>query len=318
MYQRPRIVWITAGIAISLLLPVCGSLICRLLVADFRFSHLPIHSLVESLGGLMAVAIAAMLIAERTRRDDAVHFVWMASALIGMGVLDLYHAAVLPGNSFVWLHSTATFVGGFFFALVWLPSRTMSVRFASGLPWVVLVVAVVLGGAFCCPWVPIPTMTFADGEFTLLARGLNIAGGLGFFAAGAFFARRFQQRADPTDWLFAAHTMLFGVAGILFELSALWDAAWWWWHILRLLAYLAAFSFAVRAYLDAEQAEAESRKAVIQRDQFLAMLSHELRNPLSAVLNGLGVLEHTAADHEAVTSAPGDTATGPPHVDAVG
>ena len=47
-------------------------------------------------------------------------------------------------------------------------------------------------------------------------------------------------------------------------------------------------------------AEAEARKAVVERDQFLAMLSHELRNPLSAILNGVGVLDHTDADHEAV------------------
>ena len=78
MHHRTRILWIAAGIAVSLMLPICGSLICRLVLADFSFSHLPVHSLVESLGGLMAVAIAAILIAERTRRDDADHFVWMA------------------------------------------------------------------------------------------------------------------------------------------------------------------------------------------------------------------------------------------------
>ena len=50
-------------------------------------------------------------------------------------------------------------------------------------------------------------------------------------------------------------------------------------------------------------AEAEARKAVVKRDQFLAMLSHELRNPLSAIMSGVGVLDHTDADHETVASA---------------
>jgi PAS domain S-box-containing protein len=50
-------------------------------------------------------------------------------------------------------------------------------------------------------------------------------------------------------------------------------------------------------------AEAEARKAVVQRDQFLAMLSHELRNPLSAILNAVGVLEHTDADRSTVDRA---------------
>jgi len=35
--------------------------------------------------------------------------------------------------------------------------------------------------------------------------------------------------------------MLFGAAGILFEFSSLWDVSWWWWHILRAIAYAAAF-----------------------------------------------------------------------------
>jgi PAS domain S-box-containing protein len=50
-------------------------------------------------------------------------------------------------------------------------------------------------------------------------------------------------------------------------------------------------------------AEAEARKAVNERDQFLAMLSHELRNPLSAILSGVGILDHAGADHASVEQA---------------
>ena len=38
-------------------------------------------------------------------------------------------------------------------------------------------------------------------------------------------------------------------------------------------------------------AEARAREAVLQRDQFLAILSHELRNPLSAILNASQLLQ---------------------------
>ena len=50
-------------------------------------------------------------------------------------------------------------------------------------------------------------------------------------------------------------------------------------------------------------AEAEARKAVVERDKFLAMLSHELRNPLAAILVGVRVLDHAGADREAVDRA---------------
>ncbi len=41
-----------------------------------------------------------------------------------------------------------------------------------------------------------------------------------------------------------------------------------------------------------KRAEQQTREAVEQRDRFLAMLSHELRNPLGAVANAAEVLEH--------------------------
>jgi two-component system CheB/CheR fusion protein len=40
-----------------------------------------------------------------------------------------------------------------------------------------------------------------------------------------------------------------------------------------------------------KKAESQAREAVVQRDRFLAMLSHELRNPLAAVLNATRVLQ---------------------------
>ena len=49
-------------------------------------------------------------------------------------------------------------------------------------------------------------------------------------------------------------------------------------------------------------AEAQAREALLQRDRFLAILSHELRNPLSAILNAAQLLrahgDHTPAETE--------------------
>lgn len=49
-----------------------------------------------------------------------------------------------------------------------------------------------------------------------------------------------------------------------------------------------------------KKAEAVAREAIERRDQFLAILSHELRNPLSAVLNGAYVLSGRLDDRPAV------------------
>ncbi len=47
---------------------------------------------------------------------------------------------------------------------------------------------------------------------------------------------------------------------------------------------------------DRKRAEDEAHAALSRRDQFLAMLSHELRNPLSAILNATQVLERDGSD----------------------
>ncbi len=51
-----------------------------------------------------------------------------------------------------------------------------------------------------------------------------------------------------------------------------------------------------------KQAEALAREAVQRRDQFLAMLSHELRNPLGAVLNATYVLDQNCKVRQACHS----------------
>jgi two-component system sensor histidine kinase/response regulator len=247
-----RINWILYGVTLSLVLPGVGSVVSGIFFPGTRFEHLPIHSLLEATGGLTAIAIACILMVERPRKQDVHHYPWMAGALCAMGVLDTFHAAVEPGNNFVWLHSTATFAGGILFTGVWCGASGLSGHRAVWYPWLVAIVAALFGATSCIFPAFIPEMVVAD-DFTILARGLNLGGGVGFLVAGIFFIRRFHRDFDHEDWLFAVNTVLFGAAGLLFELSTLWDAAWWWWHLLRLIAYLAALAFAVRAYLDAER-----------------------------------------------------------------
>jgi len=52
-----------------------------------------------------------------------------------------------------------------------------------------------------------------------------------------------------------------------------------------------------------KQAERAAREAVLRRDEFLAMLSHELRNPLGAVLNAAQLLSHERVNRESMNVA---------------
>lgn len=52
-----------------------------------------------------------------------------------------------------------------------------------------------------------------------------------------------------------------------------------------------------------KQAETEVREAVKRRDEFLAMLSHELRNPLAAVLNATNFMTELGVDNQPLIEA---------------
>src|SRR5690606_29183626 len=53
-----------------------------------------------------------------------------------------------------------------------------------------------------------------------------------------------------------------------------------------------------RAEREVRKGAAALREADSRKDEFLAMLSHELRNPLAPIMNGLYILEHTPPGSE--------------------
>ncbi|MEE3346699.1 MAG: hypothetical protein VX186_00930 [Nitrospinota bacterium] len=175
----------------------------------------------------------------------------MVCALISMGTLNIFHAAVSPGNLFVRLHSTAQFAGGLFFPLVWLPGQISDSPPVKCLPLTLIFGITALGILSILFGEFIPEIV-VQGKFSPLARALNILGRIGFLIAASFFMVHYQASSARSDYLFAIHCSLFGAAGILFELSQLWDAAWWCWHLLRLMAYSGGLVLAVSSYRNTE------------------------------------------------------------------
>ncbi len=209
-----------------------------LLPTDRQWVHLPLHAVIEVVGAMTAIGLTTLLLLSWQHLDRRFEHAWVAGAFLGMGILDGLHALLPPGNGFVWLHSAATGLGGLLFAGQWIPVRWTPARIRRFLPATfLLAMALGLPALFLPAW-PLPMLH--DGRFTEAARLINAVGGLGFLAGAAWFLRAYLRHGRSGTLVFATIGILFGVAGLAFELSRLWNAPWWWWHLLRLAAYGAA------------------------------------------------------------------------------
>ncbi len=225
--------------ALAILLPLIGLGLPLLMPTDRHWVLLPLHAVIEGAGAMTAIGLTALLLLSWRHLDRRFQHAWVAAAFLGMGILDGLHALLPPGNGFVWLHSAATCLGGLLFAGQWFDVRWTPARLRRFLPaTIVLALALGLPTLFLPHW-PL-AMLEEDGRFTTAARIINLLGGSGFLIGAAWFLLAYLRRGQSETIVFAIIGILFGVAGLAFDLSRLWDAPWWWWHLLRLAAYGAA------------------------------------------------------------------------------
>jgi len=235
-------------------LTICGIIflflgnLAHLLLPDVYWIHEPFHSSIEATGALCALILAVLILLIRKYNTTRFFYVWIVCGLTSMGFLDLLHAFVDPGESFVWLHSTATFMGGLFFVMVWLPERVSLARYTSTFPKMVFITTCIVGIISIALPDLMPGMLLGEGSFTQSAHLINFLGGLFFLAASLWFFKAYRRNRSFDEILFAMHSLLFGVAGILFTFSELWDIGWWLWHMVRVAAYSIALYYGINVY----------------------------------------------------------------------
>lgn len=292
-----RVLWFI--LAMSFCIHVLCLVAGRTWLRDWSWPQEPFHATVEMAGGMIALGVAWMLVSLERLRAGTTYNIWIAAALVGMGILDGLHAMVQVGQTFVWLHSTATLVGGLLFVLVWLPPRWQ--YRARWWPWAVMCGALVLGGLSLLVPDAIPEMV-ANEQFTSWAKGLNIVGGVLLFAAAFRLVRTYLRTKNIDDLLFCLHCSLFGAAAIMFEQSQLWDLPWWGWHLLRLMAYSVALWFVVETDLRTAQklqAQAVTRARVAALEESaeeLAQANLQLQGYVDALSKSKEALERSNSD----------------------
>ncbi len=229
-------------IIVGVALPLGGGAISHLFFPDLIWNHEPFHAVVEAVGAFAALTLATLLYLQADHNDRGISYLFVISALIGMGILNGFHACVKPGVAFVWLHSTSSLVGGFLFALVWLPPNLVSPRTERLLPFGIGIAAVAFSVFSIVAPGSLPAMIH-QGAFTPTAVGINLLGGVSFLVATLYFVTQYRQKSNTASILFATLCLLLGAGALLSKLSNLWDIDWWWWHVIRLVAYITVLGY---------------------------------------------------------------------------
>lgn len=226
-----------------LILPMVGFFSLQLFLPPATWQVVTLHVMLESLGLFSGIALALFILYVNKRKKADSYLVWVASALLVMGILDGFHSSLGSGSTAGWLHSLAMLAGGFLFALVWLDDLVDVITHPFLVPAVSVGVVTILGIIIIIypqsfPAIIVPNTT----TFTYTGIEVNILAGLLFFIGAVALFRHQQQKKCGSEELFlAGFCILNGIAAILSILSQGWSASFWYWHLLRVSAYILLF-----------------------------------------------------------------------------
>ena len=224
-----------------------SGLLLHLLLPHQIWIHVPLHSTVEALGGLAAVLMGLVLLARKVEWEDE-RLQGLASGLLGMGILEGFHAVSSPDEGFVLLRSAASLLGGVAFSFVWHPPGMIGKRTRDLIPYLVTGGTVVFGLFVVTAPHQLPRFTTHE-QFAPVALAVNGIAALLFLAGAAGFWLEAGRTGRAEHQLLATLGLLFGLAEVMFLFSAPWDSAWWVWHFVRLTAYVLALTYVSRGYV---------------------------------------------------------------------
>lgn len=238
------------------------------------FVSIPVHTLVEAIGAMASLFIGALIIITQSNNKLITPFFYTSFALISMGIFNLAHAAMEPGDLFIWLHSLAMLFAAIIFMGVWFKEQQVtSKRYYFVSASIILVSIAMSIGSVIYPEL-VPNMR-AAGEFSDIAVAINLVSGILFLLVGTYFIKEYWHNGSVDDLLFTGLALLLSLSGILFNFSSLWDIPWWIWHFVQTLGYIVILVYAYLLLKRKNEKEEENQRILFgQKEE----LSNTLKN----------------------------------------
>ena len=242
--------------------PLILFIIITYLVPEVIRANEPFHAVLESTGLFAGLFMAFLLLLQIDEAKNNSHYIWIASSLIVMAILDGFHASVHPGNNFVWLHTIAMLSGAIIINIVWISksrNRIINIRLIPSLA----ATAAIAIGIIALMFPDSQPVIVSEGNFTFTASALNVIAGILFIIASVFFILRYWANSELEEIMFSFFFLINGLAAILFPFGHMWHTEWWFWHFLRLAAYFVVLAFIFyifQDFINRQRAEAELRE----------------------------------------------------------
>lgn len=236
-YQPYLIIGIFSSLALLLILTTI-----TLIDPHFFWGHsvvinYPLHSTIETIGAVSAILMAFLSLEIFTEKINP-SYVLISLGFLAMGIWDMFHAIVSPGNGFVLTHSLALLCGGLFFFLSIFPGGESILRkkalvfFLTAVFFVAAAVSTILFRDY------LPQMIGDGGAFTKTADIINVAAGILFFITAVKLTADYYRHRIPGITVLIFVATLSALAGLTFHYSHAWTDHWWFWHVLRLFAHI--------------------------------------------------------------------------------
>jgi len=216
--------------------------------------QIPLHSTIETIGGLAAIWIAVVLFYHKEEDDDICFLI--GNGFICKGILDIFHAMCMPGESFIFLSSSAKLSAAALFSLIWLPRRILK-RYAKDHRWltigmIIISISVGIRAVLFPEGVPNIIHLYND-RFTLVSITMNNMAAILFLTTIPRWVTLYQKTGHQYFLLFLSICFLFGISDVIFQYSDLWDGIWWSWHFIQLIAHIITLWFLFHNYLLLDQ-----------------------------------------------------------------